>query len=243
MPNSEEEEEEDTPQVAMYEDLSSPEEEEEEEPTPPSQSRHPLTHPSSKAPTKPLKSAKEIVLTESEEGESDSGVLQDEDFTPAPAGSTKKIKHQDLLDIFTGKAPPSPRETRKEKSSPKDEPHVRKPTKASTGLLIGDWGSPQAKDVRKGKEEGVERTKASGDSPDGGRERRREREKKRRSKKGKEEVATAENGLQQPTAAKREDPFGLTSSLDTWLNAGPEGSSSGLVSFTRYLSPGERGRE
>ncbi len=225
----------------MYEDLSTPEEEEEEEEeeeqtVPTSKSRQPLTHrPPAKPPSKPLRSAKEIVLTESEE-ESDSGVLQDEDFSPAAAkSSTSKVKHKDLLDIFTGKAPPSPSEPKEEKSSPKNE--TKMPPKKSTGLLIGNWGSvPTAQAKEGGREKGKEAGEVGGDSPDMGGEGRRER-KKKRSKRSRKELATAENGQSSalPPAAMTtavEDPFGITSSLDAWLNTGP---STGLVSHKSHL--------
>jgi hypothetical protein len=85
------------PQIAMDEDLSSPEEEEESPPpAPPTVSKPSLQV---KRPPVVLKSAKDIELTESEEEEEAPDVMADEDFGDegtAPALLTSK-KTKDVL--------------------------------------------------------------------------------------------------------------------------------------------------
>ena len=85
------------PQIAMDEDLSSPEEEEEAlPPSPPTISK---PSPQVKRPPVVLKSAKDIELTESEEEEETPDVMVDEDVgdeDTAPALLTSK-KTKDVL--------------------------------------------------------------------------------------------------------------------------------------------------
>ena len=85
------------PQIAMDEDLSSPEEEEEApSPAPPTISK---PSPQVKHPPVVLKSAKDIELTESEEEEETPDVMADEDFgdpDTAPSLLTSK-KTKDVL--------------------------------------------------------------------------------------------------------------------------------------------------
>lgn len=87
------------PQIALDEDLSSPEEEEEEEAPPPAPPTVSKPSPQVTRPPVVLKSAKDIELTESEEEEETPDVMADEDVgdeDTAPALLTSK-KTKDVL--------------------------------------------------------------------------------------------------------------------------------------------------
>ena len=190
--------------VAMDEDLSSPE----EEPLVPVVTKQPEPL-KPKPPSRPpvtLKSPKDVVLTESEGEES-----PEEESRKKEVSSTKKKQQQELLDIFVKE----PSET---------------PKKESGGLKISaDTGTKKSGGLMmEFKQEQPKKAKEPKDSPDF-REEKRER-KKKKSKKSKSRETTTEKA----PAVRSEDLFGLTSSLDAWLNAEPESNTAGLVSEYRH---------
>ena len=197
------------PQVAMDEDFSS-----EEEPAPPTSVAIATPTVKPKTPPVKLKSAKEVVLTESEE--------EDEELPSQPQRkATPKSKPDG--DVFTTSTPAA-----------------QKPSK---GLLldfdylssIGDTkGKPKSPDAKK--ESPTTPTSAtkkeSPTTPTG--ERRREK-KRKGSKKSRHKEEEKAGGDKPPPAPISEDPFALPPSLDAWLNAGSEESTS-LVSLTQTCS-------
>lgn len=202
------EDEADNPLVAMAEDLSSPEEEEEP------QKSHSATAVSKSAPrpSRPpatLKSAKDVELTESEE-EEDSA---EEDDAPVPEQRPRETKKgPDPFETFLAKPSPS--------ITPSSAPKSSK--KKSTGLLLAFpepsitvGGSKELQEKEKGTTPAVE-------SPDLLGEEKRERKKKKSKKSKQKSVEDIDTGISGPAVtqpAPSEDPFGLTSSLNAWLNA------------------------
>lgn len=189
------------PQVAMDEDFSS-----EEEPAPPTSVAIATPPAKPKTPPVKLKSAKEIVLTESEE--------ENEELPSQP--QTKAPKRKPDGDIFSTSTPAT-----------------QKPSK---GLLLDfDYLSSVGDTKAKPKSSGAKKdspttptSSAKNDSPTTPTGERREKRRKR-SKKSRHKGEKKEGGDKPPAAPVTEDPFALPPSLDAWLNAGSEESSS-LVS-------------
>ena len=198
----------------MDEDFSS-----EEEPAPPTSVAIATPPVKPKTPPVKLKSAKEIVLTESEE--------EDEEL-PSQAQTKAIPKSKPDGDIFSTSTPAA-----------------KKPSK---GLLLdfdylSSIGDTKAKPKSSGAKKDSPNTPTSSakkdspttptssrkkDSPITPTGERREKRRKR-SKKSRHKGEEKEGGDKPPAAPVTEDPFALPPSLDAWLNAGPEESSS-LVS-------------
>ena len=186
----------------MDEDFSS-----EEEPAPPTSVAIATPPVKPKTPPVKLKSAKEIVLTESEE--------EDEEL-PSQAQTKAIPKSKPDGDIFSTSTPAA-----------------KKPSK---GLLLdfdylSSIGDTKAKPKSSGAKKDSPTTPTSSgkkDSPITPTGERREKRRKR-SKKSRHKGEEKEGGDKPPAAPVTEDPFALPPSLDAWLNAGPEESSS-LVS-------------
>ena len=205
------------PRVAMDEDLSS-QEEGSAPPTsvavatlPPSRPQQPEEKP--KGPPVKLKSAKDIVLTESEEEDLDSPETK-----PAQPKATPKSKTDSgAFSTSTPKTAPAKKTSKGlllEFNLP--SPTQAKPKSSSASLPADSPGSKPR-----------ERKSLPADSPSEPRERKRKKSKKSRHKSKEEEGGS---GPPAPPPAS-EDPFGLTSSLDAWLSAGTDESSK-LVSRT-----------
>ena len=173
--------------------------------TPPVKPKSPPVKP--KSPPVKLKSAKEVVLTESEE--------EDEELPSQP-----QRKATPKSELFTTSTPAA-----------------QKPSK---GLLLDfDYLSSVGDTKGKPKDPGAKKEspttptsatkKDSPTTPTG--ERRREK-KRKGSKKSRHKEEEKAGGDKPPPAPVSEDPFALPPSLDAWLNAGSEESTS-LVSLTQ----------
>ena len=209
------------PQIAMDEDLSTPEEEEEEveeaPPTAPSISTisKPSPAPQTNRPSVVLKSAKDIELTESEEEDDTPNIIADEDIEEgsAPAAPLTAKKTKDVLSGELFEVEPS---AEKKKKPPK-----------SSGLMLQfnlPPTPPQPKKTASEKDKGSPK-----DTPDQSETRRDSKGKKKKSKKSRHtkeeeaEVTKLDGGsghgvAQVPTIAAN-DPFGPISALDAWLNS------------------------
>ncbi|XP_064394924.1 rab-like protein 6 [Halichondria panicea] len=230
--NDEEDSEEDSdddvdggnPQVAIDDDLSSPEEE-----APPIKSA-PLV-PEVMKQQKPLVSAKEIVLTESEEEseeESDEPrVVEDEDvnldqLTKPPTQYKKVFNNNVPLDELFNV--PQKKEKKKKKMKPAEdpieiqpvEPTVKPAKKKSGGLMLEFSPTPS------------QAPPPAAESPAIGE--RRDSKKKKKSKKRREsketEAVLSVGGGKGSTG----DPFTAISSLDAWLNSDSTGKDGPLES-------------
>ena len=192
--------------MAADEDLSSTEPD-----TPPTSRRQESSSSTSKLPSSrtslPLKSAKEIELTESEE-EKEKEEEEEEEKKTAPVSAASR---QMDLDQFWGERGRKGAGLSLERGGIEST----KPKKKAKGLLL-DWTveEPPAKPPRK--EPGTPELP----------EERKERRKKS-SKKGRHRRKETEEVLPTPavpaitaSSTRMGDPFGLTSSLDAWLNAG-----------------------
>lgn len=203
----------DKPQIAMDEDLSTPEEEEEEAP-PTSTISKPSPALQTSRPPVILKSAKDVELTESEEEDDTPNVLADKDVeesAPAAPLITKKTK-----DVLSG-------ELFEVESSAEKK---KKPAKSS-GLMLQfnlPPSPPQPKKTASGKER-----RSPKDSPGQSETRRDSKGKKKKLKKSrhtKEEeadIAKLDGGsgrdVTQVPPVAASDPFGAISALDAWLNS------------------------
>ena len=240
------------PQVAIDEDLSSPEEEAppikstplvpEEAPPIKTTPLVPETTPPVKKQPKPLKSANEIVLTESEEESDEPAVLEDEDvdleeLTKKEPPSEKKTQRFDNVPLESLFEIPQKKATKKKSKKSTEvietvavEP-VAKPPKKSSGLLLEF--SPTPTPVSKPNPPAAE-------SPVVKPERRDSKRKKSKKKKEKEVVKSegvSEGGAKETSG----DPFGAIASLDAWLNSDSTGKvhAMGVVTalymFTQYM--------
>ena len=207
------------PQIAMDEDLSTPEEEEEEEAPPLAPPTSTASKPSpalqTGRPSAILKSAKDIELTESEEEDDTPNVIADEDIeksTPAAPLTTKKTK-----DVLSGEL------FEVEPSADKK----KKPAKSS-GLMLQFNLPPSPPQPKKTASEKERRSPK--DTPDQSETRRDSNgKKKKKSKKSRHtkeeeaEVAKLDGGSGQGVAqvppVVANDPFGAISALDAWLNS------------------------
>ena len=195
--------------MAVDEDLSSLEEED----TPPSPPKPVFRRDKPAKPAVQLKSAKDIELTESEEEEEEEE--EEQQTVPRRTGASKKND----LELFWGQANKSADGGSKEgegresggKSKPKAKPK-------SSGLML-NWAVPEPAKPQKKKE--------SPDPSEERRERHKKKSKKSSSKRREREAeAAASNG---PTVSSTtatldtQDPFGVNTSLDAWLNAGVSG--------------------
>ena len=163
-----------------------------------------------------LKSAKDIELTESEEEEEST---EEEDDGPVPERRAKETKRgPDPFAIFLVQSSPS--------SSPSSVPEEKQPAKKkekSTGLMLA-FPEPSIKVAPPKEPQGKNReTVLAMESPNLLGEEKRERKKKKSKKSKQREVEDIDTGSSGPVVtrpAASDDPFGLTSSLDAWLNAG-----------------------
>ena len=196
--------------MAIDEDLSSPEEE-----APPIKSAR-LVPEVMKQP-KPLVSAKEIVLTESEEESDEPRVMEDEDedinmdqFTEPPSQDKKVFNNMDQLFKV-----PQKKEKKKPAEDPIEaqpvEPSV-KPAKKSGGLML--HFSPIPSPV----------PPPAAESPAIGE--RRDSKKKKKSKKRKESKETEAVVAVSGGKGSSGDQFTAISSLDAWLNSDSTGKVS-----------------
>ncbi len=200
--------------MAIDEDLSSPEEE-----APPIKSAR-LVPEVMKQP-KPLVSAKEIVLTESEEESDEPRVMEDEDvnmdqFTEPPTQDKKVFNNNVSLDeLFKV---PQKKEKKKKMKPAEDpieaqpvEPSV-KPAKKSGGLML--QFSPIPSPV----------PPPAAESPAIGE--RRDSKKKKKSKNRKESKETEAVVAVSGGKGSSGDQFTAISSLDAWLNSDSTGKVS-----------------
>ena len=220
--------------------MSSPDEP--EEVAPPIITKATPTHSPIKKQPKPLKSAKDIVLTESEEESEGSSVPEDEEDIvehqvssrhedPKPEPEKKTIIFSGTaLDEMFGNVPKEAAKAKK-KVSPVDTPEAThtervetmKPAKKSGGLLLEFSSPPPIKPNQEPMQP------LATDSPNLG-SGRKDSKRKKKSKSRKESKDTTEEvaagggkkgGTEPPSNVQvsANDPFGAISSLDAWLNS------------------------
>ncbi len=215
------------PQVTLDDDLSSPEEE-----APPiiTAGVTPLVA-EVKKQLKPLVSASQIVLTESEEESDEPAVMEDEDIdmdeltkpTPVTKTFNKDVSLDKLFEV------PQKKEAKSKKSALKGytieetkpvEP-TTKPAKKSDGLLLEFMSSPPPTTPATPP---LVKSPVINERRDS---KRKKKSKKRRESKEAEAVVT-ESGEKRAS----NDPFAAVSSLDAWLNS----ESTGKVSCSLHRS-------
>ena len=167
-------------------------------------------------PAAVLKSAKDVELTDTEEEDS-----TEEEDVPVPEPRARETKKgPDPFETFLAKPSPS--------STPSSAPQSNK-KKKHTGLLLAFpepsvtvGGSKELREGQRGAAPEVESPNLLG-------EEKRERKKKKSKKSKQKQVEDVDDGGSGPAViqpAASADPFGLTSSLDAWLNAGQSDTSN-----------------
>lgn len=159
--------------------------------------------PKPKSSPKPLKSAIDIELTESEEEESAPHIMGDEDIDGKSTDFLKNGKKKGRADIF--------------------EPPVTETKKKQAGLMLQfDTSSSSQRVITPSKGVDSPGKDLSKNSPT--QTRRDKKKKSKRSKRSKDEESSTVQGKDKETGNGKvvvtaADPFGAIASLDAWLNS------------------------
>lgn len=211
------------PQIAMDEDLSSPEVDEEEEEEAPPKAPPIKPSPQLKHPPVVLKSAKDIELTESEEEDDTPEIMADEDVdeeSAPPAAvhrSSSNKPQQKTKDVLSGEILFD--------VSPSVEKKKKKPAAKSSGLMLEfnlphTPPQPTKKEVSK-KDSPMGTPELSETKRESSKGKKKKSKKSRHGKDDEDEIKSGSGvgGAAQAPPVASDDPFGPIAALDAWLNS------------------------